>query len=116
MVGEALVHSDLSVIVIDWSSGSMPPYSQATANIRLIGVMVAHFILFLHVRPFISSLPPSFPPPTHSVGPIRDQNLTEIFETWVKVLISSDPIGAFFFVCQVERGVVRSSFTELTMQ
>ena len=55
MVGEALAHGGLSVIVIDWSSGSMPPYSQAAANIRLIGVMVAHFLLFLHVSQLLAT-------------------------------------------------------------
>ncbi len=69
MVDEALTFDDLNVIVVDWvggihknnklsalvikkiyiSIGSGPPYTQAVANIRLIGVMLAHFILFLHV-------------------------------------------------------------------
>ena len=54
MVNEVLVRDDINVIVIDWSGGSMPPYSQAVANIRLVGVMVAHLILFLQVSfPFL---------------------------------------------------------------
>jgi len=32
------------VIVVDWSGGSGPPYPQAVANIRLVGVMTAHLI------------------------------------------------------------------------
>lgn len=32
------------------TKGSGPPYTQAVANIRLIGVMLAHLVLFLHVR------------------------------------------------------------------
>ncbi|VVC98347.1 unnamed protein product [Leptidea sinapis] len=33
-----------SVIVVDWRRGSQPPYGQAVANIRLVGVMTAHLI------------------------------------------------------------------------
>ena len=33
---------------LTWS-GSGPPYTQAVANIRLVGVILAHFILFLNV-------------------------------------------------------------------
>ncbi|KAH9629003.1 hypothetical protein HF086_007488 [Spodoptera exigua] len=33
-----------TVIVVDWRGGSQPPYGQAVANIRLIGVMTAHLI------------------------------------------------------------------------
>lgn len=32
------------------NEGSGPPYTQAVANIRLIGVMLAHLILHLHVN------------------------------------------------------------------
>ncbi len=32
------------------NKGSGPPYTQAVANIRLIGVMLAHLILHLHVN------------------------------------------------------------------
>ncbi|XP_049866525.1 pancreatic lipase-related protein 2-like [Pectinophora gossypiella] len=33
-----------TVFVVDWRGGSQPPYGQAVANIRLIGVMTAHLI------------------------------------------------------------------------
>ncbi|GBP42006.1 Pancreatic triacylglycerol lipase [Eumeta japonica] len=33
-----------SVIVVDWRGGSQPPYGQAVANIRLVGVMTSHLI------------------------------------------------------------------------
>jgi len=36
--------------------GSGPPYTQAVANIRLIGVMLAHLVLFLHVRKHLIQL------------------------------------------------------------
>lgn len=39
--------SNANVIVIDWSGGSDPPYTQAVANIRLVGVMTAHLIKFM---------------------------------------------------------------------
>ncbi len=31
----------------DWLNASHPPYTQAVANIRLIGVMAAHFLAFM---------------------------------------------------------------------
>ena len=40
----------LSSYRIITTKGSGPPYTQAVANIRLIGVMLAHLVLFLHVR------------------------------------------------------------------
>ncbi|XP_046638843.1 pancreatic lipase-related protein 2-like [Daphnia pulicaria] len=48
MVEEALIYDNVNVVVVDWVSGSGPPYTQAVANIRLIGVMLAHLVLFLH--------------------------------------------------------------------
>ncbi|XP_072940808.1 pancreatic lipase-related protein 2 [Epargyreus clarus] len=33
-----------TVVIIDWRRGSQPPYGQAVANIRLVGVMTAHLI------------------------------------------------------------------------
>lgn len=33
-----------SVITIDWSNGASPPYAQAVANIRLVGVITAHVL------------------------------------------------------------------------
>lgn len=36
-----------SVITIDWSNGASPPYTQAVANIRLIGVITAHVLFML---------------------------------------------------------------------
>lgn len=38
-------HSGIaSVITVDWSGGASPPYTQAVANIRLVGVMTAHVL------------------------------------------------------------------------
>lgn len=36
-----------SVIVVDWGEGSSPPYTQAVANIRLIGVITAHVMFMI---------------------------------------------------------------------
>jgi len=44
MTAELLKRSHCNVIVIDWGSGANPPYTQAVANIRLVGVMTAHLI------------------------------------------------------------------------
>ncbi|XP_056638643.1 pancreatic triacylglycerol lipase-like isoform X2 [Diorhabda carinulata] len=35
---------DCSVIIIDWQRGSGPPYTQAVANIRLVGAMTAYLL------------------------------------------------------------------------
>lgn len=38
-----------TVIVVDWRGGSQPPYGQAVANIRLVGVITAHLIHNIYV-------------------------------------------------------------------
>lgn len=37
-----------SVVVIDWGKGSNPPYTQAVANIRLVGVITANVINMMY--------------------------------------------------------------------
>lgn len=37
-----------SVITVDWSGGASPPYTQAVANIRLVGVITAHVLYMIH--------------------------------------------------------------------
>ncbi|KAL6958655.1 triacylglycerol lipase [Sarracenia purpurea var. burkii] len=44
---EFLKHADWNVIVVDWAGGSLPLYTQATANTRLVGLEVAYFINYL---------------------------------------------------------------------
>lgn len=44
MARELLKLEDCSVIVVDWHGGSSPPYTQAVANIRLVGAMTAHLL------------------------------------------------------------------------
>lgn len=44
MANELLKIHDCSVIVVDWQGGSSPPYTQAVANIRLVGAMTAHLL------------------------------------------------------------------------
>ncbi|KAK4875022.1 hypothetical protein RN001_011444 [Aquatica leii] len=41
---ELLTRENCNVIVIDWHGGSEPPYSQAVANIRLVGAITAHLL------------------------------------------------------------------------
>lgn len=36
-----------SVVIVDWGEGSHPPYAQAVANIRLVGVITAHVIFMI---------------------------------------------------------------------
>lgn len=50
MRSELLVHGDYNVIVVDWAGGSLPLYTQATANTRLVGLELAHLIKHLQVR------------------------------------------------------------------
>jgi len=55
---EFLKHADWNVIVVDWAGGSLPLYTQATANTRLVGLEVAYFVNYLKVGavPALSSL------------------------------------------------------------
>ncbi|XP_046681047.1 pancreatic lipase-related protein 2-like [Homalodisca vitripennis] len=46
---ELLKHSDWNVVVVDWAGGSLPLYTQATANTRLVGLEIAYFINYLSV-------------------------------------------------------------------
>lgn len=39
-----LEREDCNVIVINWNGGSSPPYTQAVANIRLVGAMTAYLL------------------------------------------------------------------------
>lgn len=50
MRDELLKAEDLNVIVVDWAGGSLPLYTQATANTRLVGLEIAHLINYLVVR------------------------------------------------------------------
>lgn len=47
---ELLKHADWNVIVVDWAGGSLPLYTQATANTRLVGLELAYLINYLKVR------------------------------------------------------------------
>lgn len=41
-------HGTATVILVDWGEGSSPPYTQAVANIRLVGAITAHIIHLLY--------------------------------------------------------------------
>lgn len=47
MRDELIKAEDMNVIVVDWAGGSLPLYTQATANTRLVGLELAYFINFL---------------------------------------------------------------------
>lgn len=49
MRDELLKAADVNVIVVDWAGGSLPLYTQATANTRLVGMEIANLINFLIV-------------------------------------------------------------------
>ncbi|XP_046630612.1 pancreatic lipase-related protein 2-like [Daphnia pulicaria] len=39
-----LAHGDYNVIIVNWGGGSLPMYSQATANTRVVGLEIAHMV------------------------------------------------------------------------
>lgn len=49
MTQKLLDIADHNVVVVDWSGGCLPPYVQATANTRLVGLELAYFINYLKV-------------------------------------------------------------------
>jgi pancreatic triacylglycerol lipase len=44
MKDELLINGEHNVIVVDWAGGSLPLYTQATANTRLVGLELAYFL------------------------------------------------------------------------
>lgn len=50
MKDELVKAGDFNVVIVDWAGGSLPLYTQATANTRLVGLEVAHFINTLQVN------------------------------------------------------------------
>lgn len=49
MKDELIKSGDINVIVVDWAGGSLPLYTQATANTRLVGLEIAHLVNHLIV-------------------------------------------------------------------
>ncbi|KAG8176542.1 hypothetical protein JTE90_014886 [Oedothorax gibbosus] len=47
MIREMLTKDAINVISVDWAVGAAPPYTQAVANARMVGVVLAHFIEML---------------------------------------------------------------------
>lgn len=50
MRNELLKHDNYNVIIVDWGGGSLPLYTQATANTRLVGLEIAHLLKHLQVK------------------------------------------------------------------
>lgn len=50
MKDEFLKAGDLNVVIVDWSGGNLLPYTQATANTRVVGAQIASVIKKLIVR------------------------------------------------------------------
>lgn len=50
MSAALLNNDDFNVISVDWMLGATPPYTQAVANTRLVGAIIAHLIKVLQVR------------------------------------------------------------------
>ena len=51
MKDEFLKADDFNVILTDWGGGSSFPYTQATANTRVVGAEIARLIKILQVAP-----------------------------------------------------------------
>lgn len=49
MSSALLNRGDWNVIAVDWMLGASPPYTQAVANTRLVGSIIAHFIQTIQV-------------------------------------------------------------------
>ncbi|XP_071874686.1 pancreatic lipase-related protein 2 isoform X1 [Bombus fervidus] len=50
MRNELLKHDNYNVIIVDWGGGSLPLYTQATANTRLVGLEIAHLVKHLQTN------------------------------------------------------------------
>lgn len=53
---ELLKHADWNIVVVDWAGGSLPLYTQATANTRLVGLELAHLINHLQVMQLLVNM------------------------------------------------------------
>ncbi len=49
MAEKLLKSENANVVIVDWGNGSAPPYTQAVANIRLVGRITAVLIYILKV-------------------------------------------------------------------
>lgn len=49
MKNSLLKQGDYNVILVDWGGGSSLPYTQATANTRVVGALLAKLVKFLQV-------------------------------------------------------------------
>lgn len=49
MRDELIKAGDMNVVIVDWAGGSLPLYTQATANTRLVGLELGYFINYLIV-------------------------------------------------------------------
>ena len=49
MKDEFLKYGDYNVVLVDWTDGSTFPYTQATANTRVVGAVIAKLIKTLQV-------------------------------------------------------------------
>lgn len=49
MKDELLKYGDYNVILVDWGDGSGIPYTQATANTRVVGAVISKLIHELQV-------------------------------------------------------------------
>ena len=50
MSAALLNRDEFNVIFVDWMHGASPPYTQAVANTRLVGSIIAHLIQILQVQ------------------------------------------------------------------
>ncbi|XP_076307607.1 pancreatic triacylglycerol lipase-like [Tachypleus tridentatus] len=54
MIRELLTNDDYNIISVDWSRGATSPYTQAVANARMVGSIIAEFLTFLQEKQSVS--------------------------------------------------------------
>ena len=73
MKDEFLKYGDYNVVLVDWTDGSTFPYTQATANTRVVGAVIAKLIKTLQVSHSLHySLPVYIEDLTHEPLPTRE--------------------------------------------
>ncbi|RXG69722.1 Pancreatic lipase-related protein 2 [Armadillidium vulgare] len=98
MIGEFLRADEENIIAVDWSKGANPPYAQAVANIRVVGVQLARLI-YIMIR-YGDVNPSAVHLIAHSLGAHLSgycgSFLKEIYGITIPRITGLDPAGPFF--------------------
>ncbi|GAV01861.1 hypothetical protein RvY_12503 [Ramazzottius varieornatus] len=98
MMEEFLLEGDYNVIRLDWSAGNQPPYTQAVANSRLVGVFTAQFIK--HLVDEYGARMQDFHLIGHSLGThtacYAGEHIRLNYGTLLQRITALDPAGPYF--------------------